>query len=109
MHRWKLAGVSEAIRTQRTLAVLAHRRHHRLHAAQRERQKKGGGASLPPDDLPQADAVARRCGRTPCTQWHLALLCMRARLALAAHERRGRLLPRPPAAHEPCTHIASRS
>ena len=45
MHRWKLAGVSEAIRTQRTLAVLAHRCHHRLHAAQRERQKKGGGAS----------------------------------------------------------------
>ena len=64
---------------------------------------------LPPDDLPQADAVARRCGRTPCTQWHLALLCIRARLTLAAYGRRGRLLLRPSAAHEPCTHVPSRS
>lgn len=63
----------------------------------------------PTDDLPQADAVARRCGRTPCTQWHLALLCIRARLTLAAYGRRGRLLLRPPPAHEPCTHVPSRS
>ena len=58
MHRWKLAGVSEAIRTQRTLAVLAHRRHHRLHAAQRENvRKKVEG--LPPDGRP---AAGRCCG-----------------------------------------------